>query len=263
MECKFCNQYSCNCHHFILRTSSDNGRLCNQLIRNIVTSFIAEKIDLYVEYSSHDRIKRLGIPLYVGKKIYSDTIALNEENYMEIFKNTPYVNINPNKRFFQDKQFSKMIYNYLRGESIKSEIISKNPYNIRYNNNNDCFIHVRLGDIADHNMNFKLSYYLNALKEITNFDRLYVASDSPDHEIVQGILDVYYGKSQRLLLDEIETIQFGSTCRNIILSYGTYSAVIGWLSFYSDVYYPEFIEGKMWCGDVYSVDDKWHKLKIV
>ena len=39
--------------------------------------------------------------------------------------------------------------------------------------------------------------------------------------------------------NEIDTIQFGSTCKNIILSHGSFSAMIGNLSFYSNIYYPK------------------------
>lgn len=260
MECKFCNQHSCNCHHFILRTSSEKGRLCNHLIRNMATSFIAEKIDLYVEYASQDRISRLGIPLYVGKKIYRDIIMLTEENYSQILENTPIVNINPNECYFQTSKISKMIYNRFRTEPIKTNIIEKNPYNSRYTKNNDCFVHIRLGDIAYYKINLHLSYYMKALNEVGDFDKLYIASDSPDHEIVQAIISAYPGKSEKVLLDEVETIQFGSTCQYVILSHGSFSAVIGWLSFNSVVYYPAYEETTIWYGDMFSVDPTWNKI---
>ena len=40
-----------------------------------------------------------------------------------------------------------------------------------------------------------------------------------------------------MIKNEIETIQFASTCKNVVLSHGTYSGIIGYLSFYSNVYY--------------------------
>ena len=40
-------------------TTQYNGRLCNQIIRNLAVSKIAEKNDLFVEYSSYEEIKQL------------------------------------------------------------------------------------------------------------------------------------------------------------------------------------------------------------
>ena len=42
----------------------NNGRLGNQIFRNLVTSFIAEKQDLYVDYSNNDFFKKIGINLF-------------------------------------------------------------------------------------------------------------------------------------------------------------------------------------------------------
>jgi len=260
MLCDFCNQPSCNCEQLIVNIS-DSGRLCNRLIRNMAVSFLAERIDLYLKYPSYDKFKQLGIPLYIGKKLYPQTIYVNDSNYFEILQNTPYMNINPGNNFFQTREISQIIYNKLHEEPIKNEIILKNPYKERYNLNNDCFVHVRLGDIMTYyNNHFGLKYYLKAINRVGNFDRLYVSSDTPDHEIIQGILDAYPERSGRVLLDEVETIQFGSTCRNIVLSHGTYSAVIGWLGYYSNIYYPECIPSKMWFGDIFSVNPEWNKI---
>lgn len=53
--------------------------------------------------------------------------------------------------------------------------------------------------------------------------------------------------------DEINTIHFGSTCKHVILSHGSFSAVIGYLSFFSDIYYPDYSISQMWYGDMFSV----------
>jgi len=46
-------------------TTNNNGRIGNQIIRNLAVSFIAEKTDLKVNYSSNDLIDLLGISLFV------------------------------------------------------------------------------------------------------------------------------------------------------------------------------------------------------
>jgi len=259
MKCNFCNETGCSCYKRITRTILNGGRLCNQFIRNLVTSFIAEKINLYVEYVNYDKFDKLGISLFIGSKVYNETIILTDDNYISILRNTPLINLDSNQYYFQTNEISQLLYNYLHSESIKQNIIKKNPFILRYGTNNDCFVHVRLGDITYTEFNLGLKYYLKALSEVGNFDRLYVASDSPNHEIIQVILETYSGRSERVLLDEVETIQFGSTCRNVVLSHGSFSAVIGWLSFYSNVYYPAY-EDRMWHGDMFSVNSDWHKI---
>ncbi len=57
-------------------------RLGNQIFRNIAVSIIAKKMDLYVEYCSKDLIESLGIKLYSGSKIFSETKKITDENYM-------------------------------------------------------------------------------------------------------------------------------------------------------------------------------------
>ena len=49
-------------------TVGTQGRLCNQIIRNIAVSLIACKNNLYVEYYNYDKIAKLGIRLYIGEK---------------------------------------------------------------------------------------------------------------------------------------------------------------------------------------------------
>jgi len=56
-----------------------------------------------------------------------------------------------------------MIYNYLHFNIIKSNIIQKNKFKERYNNNNDLFIHIRLGDIEHFSPG--IDYYLKSIKK--------------------------------------------------------------------------------------------------
>ena len=47
-------------------TVKGNGRFCNNLIRNIAVSLIAEKHDLAVEYSYQENMNALGPRLFSG-----------------------------------------------------------------------------------------------------------------------------------------------------------------------------------------------------
>ena len=155
------------------------------------------------------------------------------------------------------KKISNLLYNYLREDRHKQNIIDNNKFKERYNKNNDLFIHIRLTDVA--HLNPGITYYKNAIQGI-NFDNLYISTDDKNHSIVTELLQLY-PSSQLFESDEITTFQFASTCRNIILSHGSFSAVIGYLSFFSNIYYPEYEPGKIWYGDMFSIDN-WTKLKV-
>ena len=139
-------------------TTNRNGRLGNQIVRNIVVSFIAEKHNLFVEYASYELIQKLGIPLFVGENKYNNTIKLTDDNYFDISnKEQLKSNVNPNNNYFQTKKISDIIHNYLNKDDLVNKITNNNPYKNRYNNNNDCFIHIRLGKVAKWNPGFE--YY--------------------------------------------------------------------------------------------------------
>jgi len=228
-----------------------NGRFCNQIFRNIAVSLIAEKCHLMVDYVSIDLIRLLGISLYTeGTNIHADTISLSDNNYMEMYNNAQNItnNLNPNNDFFQTKEISQLIHIYLKTQ--KENVILANPFKDRYLMNNDVCIHVRLTDAAQYNPG--ASYYIQTLASI-NSDNIIIATDDPTHVIIHEIVKAY-PICKILNLDMIKTIQFASTCRNVILSHGSFSAVIGYLSYYSNVYYPKYDKNRMWYGDMFSID---------
>ena len=95
---------------YMLTLTEPNGRLCNQIFRNIAVSMIAQKHNLYVKYSSHSKIKRLGIPLHVGSLKYKHTIELTDDNYLTVFHlPTLQTNLNANQHFFQTVDYSQVI----------------------------------------------------------------------------------------------------------------------------------------------------------
>lgn len=239
-------------------TTETLGRLGNQIIRNLAVSLIAEKYDLYVNYSSKTIIDGLGINLFCGKNSYNHTTRLHDYNYFSIYNSGEFKeNLEPNHSFFQTKDIINFLYNYLHTDKIKSNIIDKNRFKSRYNNNNDVFIHVRLTDVAHFNPG--INYYLKTI-QITDFDNLYISTDDCNHSIIQQIIE-HYPNAQILNYDEKDTIHFGSTCKNIILSHGSFSAVIGYLSFFSNINYPEYEPRKIWYGDMFSINN-WTKHSV-
>ena len=241
-----------------MTSTGNNGRLGNQIIRNLAVSLLAEKHNLKVDYYNKVLINKLGIELFSGSNSYNSIQYLTDDNYFTIY-NIDELNydLNPNHNYFQTKEITNILYNYLHKDKIKSNIIGNNPFKDRYTKNNDLFIHIRLTDVA--HLNPGITYYINAIKNI-NFDNLYISTDDKNNNMIIELLQLY-PCSQLIKFDEITTFQFASTCKHIILSHGSFSAVIGYLSFFSNVYYPEYELNKIWYGDMFSIDN-WIKLSV-
>jgi hypothetical protein len=234
-----------------MTTTKENGRLGNQIFRNVLVSLIAQKFDLSVVYCNKTLIEELGIHLFSGTHIYENTIQLTDANYLSIYNSEILKsNLDPNKYYFQTRELSNLLYNYLFTDPVKTNIINKNPYNARYNTNNDLFVHIRLTDVAHYNAG--LEYYLKTISTIS-FDNLYISSDDINHNIIQNIIKVY-PTAFIVNSNEIFTIQFASTCKHIILSHGSFSAIIGYLSFFSNIHYPQYDASKIWYGDMFSIN---------
>jgi hypothetical protein len=235
------------------------GRFGNHFIRDIAMSLLAQRHDLHVNYSNSNMIQQLGIDLFRGTTIHRDTTILTDSNYFKFYNSASLTcNLNPNTdySYLQTREIIDIIYKHLRETEVQSKIISYNPFKDRYNNNNDLYVHVRLGDIIKFNPG--LVYYTNAIKNV-KYDKLYISTESPEHEYIQTLLKEF-PNSQLVPYDEIKTIQFASTCKHIILSHGTFSSIIGYLAFFAEnVYFPEFEKGKRWYGAINFIPS-WKKL---
>ena len=151
-----------------------------------------------------------------------------------------------------------MIILYKDIQSVKNTIIENNPFKGRYQKNNDVCVHVRLTDASQFNPG--VQYYLNTLASLS-FDRLYLTTDDPNHLIITQILQKY-PRAILFKLNEVQTIQFASTCKYVVLSNGSFSAVIGYLSFFSTVYYCKIDHTKIWHGDMFSISG-WKEISPV
>ena len=238
------------------------GRFGNHFIRNILMHILAEKYDLVAEYSYLAKIGVLGIPLYSGSQIFSQNRIVDSDAKMErLLQEIDSLGsgfilqtnlIMEGEIYCQTREMTNRIYNFLRSERIRDGIIQANPFRHNYKNNNDIFVHIRLGDVADKNPGF--AYYEKVFKslETKGYGRIFLSSDSPFHPICQKIFKGFRNTSF-VQFDEIQTIQYASTCKYVVLSHGSFSAIIGYLSFFSEIYYPAYDDAKRWYGDMFSV----------
>jgi len=236
------------------------GRLCNHIIRAFAASFIAKQQNLQFNYGEYfDKMVLLGIKLYTeGTMTYNDTIMISDNNIMNYLKyDIPlYKNIIVNNSYFQTKDFSNYLYINYQDTNNQQSIINANKFNSRYKNNNDVFIHVRLGDVEQYNQGF--AYYNKALTDIPSFENGYISSDSINHETCKKLIQKYNLKI--IDYNEVETIMFGSTCKNIILTGGSFSYIIGLFGFFSKVYYLKGFDN-WYPSEIFFIDD-WTEVNI-
>jgi hypothetical protein len=240
-------------------THATSGRLCNHLIRNIFVSILAERNNLCVDYSYYDIITALGIELFSGRNTYTTTTNLTDSNIMDVITNNtiPTNFLIGEDVYFQSNECSHYLYNYLRSDGIMNKIVQKNKFGNRYKTNNDVFLHIRLGDSADYTPGFK--YYDKVLSSL-NFDGGFIASDSPYHPICSQ-LKTKYPTIQMINANEVDTMLLGSTCKHIVLSHGSFSAIIGYIAFFSDIYYPMYETDKKWYGDMFTNIPGWIRVE--
>ena len=122
------------------------------------------------------------------------------------------------------------------------------------------FVHVRWGDLASaKNWSAipQYEYYAKCLSD-TNYERGYLASDTFDHPFIQNLLNEFnlefYDNSPE------ETIIFGSTFSNKVLSFGTFSWWVGFIGNQDNIMYPNS-DGYSVAGDIFECMTEWNEVR--
>jgi hypothetical protein len=234
------------------------GRLGNDFFISMASHYIAKKNNLKFNYKNYEAFKKIGIDLYVGEKEYHETIKLTDENFITYIKGKAvYKNIEiMNDMWCQTEEFCKYLEKEFSDRAIRKKIMISNPWVDRYQNNNDLYVHVRLGDIVNTGLTHPIEYYEKTIN-INTFNVGYISSDSIDHDICKYLIKKY--NLIPIIKDDMSTLLFASTCEKIILSSGTYSWLIGFLAFYSEIYYPKIIN--KWHGNIF-INKTWKEINI-
>lgn len=238
-------------------TFNTPGRFGNQFFRNLAVHFIAKNNNLKISYNLNEKFNDLGIDLFSGSKTYDSEYIINDANFFDLIKNSTIINSNIKleEMYAQTPSFTLYLHDYLNNKEQKDRIINANKHKSRYSTNNDVFIHVRLGDVPYTNPG--LEYYDSVLSKL-KFTNGYISSDTINHQICQQLILKY--NLQIINSNEVDTIQFASTCKNIILSNGTFSWLIGALGYNSNIYYPKII--KPWHGDIFVIKS-WNQIENI
>ena len=232
-------------------TRRSGGRFCNHLIRNMVLSLIAKRHGIKVDYFSHSRIRdTLGVTLHSGARTFHGSgVALTDESAYRLLTDataTVDSNLIAKNVFFQTQVLTDLIVRELNTESQMTNVKQCNPFRQRYGRNRDLFVHVRLGDVRRMGKNLPFEYY-STLIAAAEYDNLHIASDSLKHPFITRLLSEF-PEGQLCRKEPIKTLQFGSTCKHIILSHGSFSAVLGYLAFDSKtiVYHKCYNDRRKW-----------------
>ena len=257
-------------HHLLaLRASNSTahlrlsvaGRLGNQIIRNVLCSVLARKHNLRFTYSSLREMQALGLDPFVDgtqSHYFAPVMDLTERNYFGLLQaSTLRSNVRP-VGFFQTPDLARFLRRHLQQPDVQAQIARANArYRHRYRNNTDVFVHVRLGDAADAAP--PLAYFERALAAVGRYTRGYIASDDLRHPICRRLAENHH-LTPLVDAGPVETLQWASTCRSLVLSAGTFSWLMGALAFHAEhVYHPNTSTLPAWHGDIYVFDD-WTRI---
>ena len=211
----------------------------------------------------------------LSKKYNKIIISKPRSNIMKLHKTSSYIDLIKEEVIVNNKNFMEMYNNphlndcniVLDGFFQRKEIISKFIQHNEYFTGGELpkektFVHVRLGDFIKNKMALDYRYYETALYKV-NTDNLVLSTDDENHDIVKKILDKY---NATLIQESPEnTILYGSSCKNKVLSLGTFS---WWIGFLGNILHSNFVETTIcpninnhvcWHGKIFPMFD-WVEL---
>lgn len=253
----------------MIYVKGNTGRFGNQFFRNMFAYFLSEKFNLGREFQVPEEFKHLGIELVNRNPTQEnkEKIELNE-NDLVYYLNLPSLNdtILLKDNYCQTKEFTKYLIEHF---PFYQNVWEFNPYKERYGKNDDVYVHYRIGDLPKLGLLNPYEYYDQTLEKLfsTGGERErkgYISSDSPNHPNVKKLIEKY--NLELVVVNLYETILFGSTCKHLVLSLGTFSWLTGFLSQEtSQVYYLDPDQVQYWHGKIfqaYEDNPRWHKVEL-
>ena len=231
------------------------ARFGNKFFRNICGFYIAKSQGTKCKFDNIDKFQRLGIDF---SKYHIETLKDNPTKFLPDDEIINYINnkesikeneiLHLGKFYCQTYEFAKYLFENFNKDFNRFENVS----------NNDLFIHVRCGDI-NMKMMPPFEYYIKAINGV-EYSNGYLASDNIEHDYCKKLRKIY--NLNVINLNDIETIKFGSQKKNIILSPGTFSWMIGFLSNDSNVYYyPPKLLNTPWHGPIFEASN-WKEVIV-
>lgn len=222
-----------------------SGRLGNNLFQYAAAYIFAKKFNLNI--TSDVILTKFNLPIICGDSFSSRVIDVDDNNFMGLLKSDM---VEPaHYRFVGYYQLKEFILNY--GDEIKSMFKLLPTHTFK----DGVFVAYRIGDINGIRQMLPIEFYQEALRNIGTKNG-YITSDTPNHPNVVQLMNEFnltiYNNS------DIETIDFAKNFDNLVLSEGSFSWWMGFLSNAKNIYYNE--RPRFWHGDIF-VFPEWKPLK--
>lgn len=250
--------YSASC----LDTGGYSGRLGNKLFQNLAVSLLAQKYNVRACFSYEAECSQLGLRLASGTRPSNEgaSAVLVDESNLEalLYSHSSLADqrlvLSLTKAYYQVPWFAQMLHDKTL-PGMSEGLLRANPWQDRFGHNDDTFLHVRLGDTEAWKRrraeDYAAAIAVNLLRSPDN--HVFIASDSPRHPTVQALASQF----NATILEKfgpVETMQFGSTARHIVLSDGTFSWWIGVLADVMSQALGAPAPSIIWLRD----EDDWH-----
>jgi hypothetical protein len=214
------------------------GRFGNHLFQASCANFLSKKFNQPVSY----KWDKILLQNECEHKIFDESIIVNNDNIEAVSQQS-------------ENHLNLILDDYFQNRYC---IDNFSKYNTYKNNSeqlsNYTFVHIRLGDIKNI-MSLDYEYYEEAINLLDN-DKVLIASDSPDDEIVLKLKKRY--NAEIFSSNEENTILMGANCKNKVLSLGTFS---WWIGFLGDTFWrnqtntvcPRVDRTIKWHGDIFPI----------
>ena len=223
------------------------GRTANNLVQYIVGHFIAIKYGLKLVAGKPINSNNINFISTENGKIGNNLVIVNDDNLLDI--------VSGNKHFDSPHfRLDGFFFNRIFFESFEEEI--KKNMIISYDDSidkNSVLIHYRIGDLKNTRMVLPIEYYQEAL-ELSKFQKGFITSDSLNHDFCRKLISEY--KLTPIEMEPSETINYCKDFNNLILSEGSFSWSIGFLSRAKNIICSSRFN--LWHTDIFF--DKWKKL---
>ncbi len=203
------------------------GRLGNKMIQYAAAHLFAHDTGIQLDQNSArlDFIRRFNIPPLKGK-VFKELIDINESNYFKyLFNPTESTGYNITG-YHQTCEFlcnhRDFILNLYKCDIQRDTL-----------HENDCFVHARIGDLLNNrcrNMAYFQPDYLEQQLQTarTTFNKVYISSDTIDYPPLFKLVNKYDLTIYQS--DPLDTILFAKNFNNLILSAGSFSYWMAYLS---------------------------------
>lgn len=224
-----------------------DGRLGNNMIQYFVSKLFAKQKNIQFNGKStffQSDWTQICKNTENYKNIGSIPFIVNDENFQDLFNSE----VNYELHYIFDGWFQEKKFFQLHENEIKSLI----ELNYEEKNEDEIFIHYRLGDTINDRKMLPIEYYEEHLNSIS-FKTGFISSDTINHPNCIQLINKY-NLTPLENFSPISTILFAKDFKKIILSEGSFSWWIGFLNKDGKIYCNE--RERFWHGDLFF--DRWN-----